>query len=233
MGLVASIGPPTDGGHGRRVRPQRAGWGGTTIAAERRAAGQGLSFRATSETVCVLVRDSLPIGPWRLMPQVAPRARTSATPGNEVGAACFPLGPGLPLSRRGNGARGGAVSAAGRGAVRGAAGIGPLRCDGEGLGVTRVSSGVVGDVLTGTGEVRRCPGPHPKRPSGRTPPAGCRDRAPSVPLLSRIDYKFATVKRSQPIHDEPCWIGRCQRRSIATADRPRPAQAPRYVDEAG
>ena len=34
--------------------------------------------------------------------------------------------------------------------------------EGEGLGVTRVSAGASGDVLAGTGAVRRCPGPHPQ-----------------------------------------------------------------------
>ncbi len=44
---------------------------------------------------------------------------------------------------------------------------GPLRDDGEGLGVTQMSSGAADDVLAGTGGIGCCPGPRP--PTGGRP----------------------------------------------------------------
>ena len=81
-----------------------------------------------------------------------------------------PLTPAARSARSGGVVRPARSRSAGRGAVRGAAGMGPLRCEGEGLGVTEVSSRVLGVGRTVPGTVRRCPGPHPY---------------PSVPLESR------------------------------------------------
>ena len=63
--------------------------------------------------------------------------------------------------------------------IRGAAGMGLLRCEGEGLAVTRVNAGVLGDGRTVPGTVRRCPGPHPY---------------PMCRLMEMIDHEFVVVK---------------------------------------
>ena len=70
------------------------------------------------------------------MPQAAPRARTSRPPA--VGSA-RPGSPSAQPDSVGGGTVRGAARSDERGGerMRGAAGIGPLRCDGEGLAVTR------------------------------------------------------------------------------------------------
>ena len=92
--------------------------------------------------------------------RAAPRARTSRPP---AARSARPASPSASPASFGEGTVRGAARSRRRGGERCAAetGIWLLPSEGKGLGVTEVSSPVLGVVWTETGTVRRCPGPHP------------------------------------------------------------------------
>ena len=113
---------------------------------------------------------------WReTWPALPIRPRMLCASGGPAGSHRRP--PATGSARSGGVGASGAVRSAGRRAdTRRGEGLGSLRHEGEGFGVTQVSSGVLGDGRTVPGTVRRCPGPHPY---------------PSVPL----ENKYTTDRR--------------------------------------